>query len=436
MSKTFKIITLGCKVNQYESACLRESLLQRGWAEAPEGVKAALTVVNTCIVTQRASYQSRQAIRRAIKENPAGLAVAVGCYAQVFPEQLQGIQGLDLIADNTAKGGLPEVFQHLEKGKQPVQVTQGLFPQAFSDVLPISERTRAMLKIQDGCESFCSYCIVPYARGPVRSLEPEKVMERLSALSQRGYKEVVLTGIHLGRYGTDLKPGLGLKDLLCLVRERRLPLRIRLSSLEPKEVDRDIIEMAATEDWLCRHFHIPLQSGDDEILRMMNRHYSGDDFRRLIETIRAKIPMAAIGADILAGFPGEDDNAYLHTYDLVKDLPLSYFHVFPFSPREGTPASTFGAQVPQNEIRTRTDRLRALGDEKRRNFYDSCLGKEFDVLTEGWQEKGRTVKGLSDNYLPLVFPSSRSSQNEIVRVRAERVEKHTVHGTRCTVHGN
>jgi len=436
VSKTFRIITLGCKVNQYESACLRESLLRRGWAEAPKGAKPEVTVVNTCIVTQRASYQSRQAIRRAIRENPAGLAAAVGCYSQVFPEELLSIQGLDLIADNTAKDGLPEVIQHLEKVIQPVVVTKGFFSQAFSDVPPITDRTRAMLKIQDGCESFCSYCIVPYARGPVRSLEPEKVMESLSALSQRGYREVVLTGIHLGRYGTDLRPALGLKDLLALVGSRRLPLRIRLSSLEPKEVDRAIIEMAASEAWLCRHFHIPLQSGDDEILRMMNRHYSGDEFRRLIEKIRAKIPLAAIGADILAGFPGEDDKAYLHTYNLVKDLPLSYLHVFPFSPRKGTPASTFGAQVPQNEIRARTDQLRALGDKKRRAFHESCLGKDFDVLTEGWQEKGRTIKGLSDNYLPLVFPWPGMSQNDMVRVRAERVEKNTVHGTRRTVQGS
>jgi len=429
VSKTFRIITLGCKVNQYESACLREALLGKGWAETPKGVRAEVNIVNTCIVTQRASYQSRQAIRRVIKENPGGLAAAVGCYAQVFPDELLSIKGLDLIADNTAKEKLPEVLQNLGKGIQPVRVSEGCFSPASSDLLPISDRTRAMLKIQDGCDSFCSYCIVPYARGPVRSVEPERVIETLSALSERGYKEVVLTGIHLGRYGTDLKPALSLKDLLSDVGTRRLPLRIRLSSLEPKEVDQDLIEMVASEEWLCRHFHIPLQSGDDEILGRMNRHYGSGEFRKLIETIRSKIPLAAIGVDILAGFPGEDEKAFLHTYNLVKDLPLSYFHVFPFSPRKGTPASTFGAQVSQMEIKTRTEPLRALGEKKRQAFYESCLGKEFEVLTEGWQEKGRTIKGLSDNYLPLVFPGSRMSQNEMVRVRAERVEKRTVIGT-------
>jgi threonylcarbamoyladenosine tRNA methylthiotransferase MtaB len=428
VSRTFRIITLGCKVNQYESACLRGALLQRGWAEAPKDAKAEVTIVNTCIVTQRASYQSRQAIRRAIKENPGGLAAAAGCYPQVFPEELMGIKGLDLLADNTAKARLPEVFQHLEKGVRPLVVSEASFSHAFFDLLPISDRTRAMLKIQDGCDSFCSYCIVPYARGPVRSLAPEKVIESLVALSERGYKEVVLTGIHLGRYGTDLKPATGFKDLLSLIGRQRLPLRIRLSSLEPKEVDRDIIEMVASEEWLCRHFHIPLQSGDEVILKRMNRHYGAEESRKLIETIRAKVPLAAVGVDILAGFPGEDEQAYLHTYHLVKDLPLSYFHVFPFSPRKGTPASTFGAQVPQKEIRIRTDKLRVLGEKKRQAFYESCLGKDFEVLTEGWHEKGRTLKGLSDNYLPVVFPSSQMSQNEMISVRAEKVEKRTVVG--------
>jgi threonylcarbamoyladenosine tRNA methylthiotransferase MtaB len=429
VSKTFRIITLGCKVNQYESACLREALLRMGWAEAPKGVTAEVSIVNTCIVTQKASYQSRQAIRRAIKENPAGLAAAVGCYSQVFPEELLDIKGLDLLADNTAKDRLPEVFQHLGKGVRPVVLSEGCFSHSFSEALPVSDRTRAMLKIQDGCDSFCSYCIVPYARGPVRSLGPERVIESLVALSERGYKEVVLTGIHLGRYGTDLKPALGLKDLLSLIGTQRLTLRIRLSSLEPKDIDQDIIEMVASEGWLCRHFHIPLQSGDDEILGRMNRHYGAEEFRTLIETIREKVPHAAVGVDILAGFPGEDDQAHLHTYQLVKDLPLSYFHVFPFSPRKGTPASTFGAQVPQKEIRTRTDQLRALGEKKRQAFYESCLGNNFEVLTEGWLEKGRTIKGLSDNYLPLIFTSSQMSQNEMVRVRAERVEKRMVVGS-------
>jgi threonylcarbamoyladenosine tRNA methylthiotransferase MtaB len=428
VSGTFKITTLGCKVNQYESACLREALLRGGWIEAERGGKAELTVVNTCIVTQRASYQSRQAIRKAIRENPGGLIAAVGCYAQVFHEELLDIKGLDLVAGNPVKARLPELLQGFEKGLRPVLVSGDSGAQAFSNLLPTSDRTRGLLKIQDGCDSFCSYCIVPRARGPVRSLEPERVLGALASLSEQGYEEVVLTGIHLGRYGVDLDPPLALKDLLSLIGKKRLPLRIRLSSMEPKEMDKEIVERVASEEWLCRHFHIPLQSGDNDILKRMNRHYDAQEFRKLIESIHARIPLAALGVDIMAGFPGEDEQAFLHTYHLVEDLPVSYFHVFPFSPRKGTPAWTFSEKVHEKETKKRTEELRFLGEKKRRMFYESCLGREFEVLTEGWHEKGKMIKGLSDNYLPILFPSSRLSQNELVRVRAESVEKKTVMG--------
>jgi threonylcarbamoyladenosine tRNA methylthiotransferase MtaB len=433
VSKTFHIITLGCKVNQYESACLREALLQAGWLEVPKGVKAELSVVNTCIVTQSASYQSRQAIRRAIKENPGALTAAVGCYAQVYPEHLAEIQGLDLVAGNRAKLRLPELLDLREKGALPLLPADDGFPShTFPDHLPVSDRTRAMLKVQDGCDSFCSYCIVPYARGPVRSLEPQRVIANLKALSDKGYKEVVLTGIHLGRYGTDLNTSTFLKDLLALIGGEKLRPRIRLSSLEPKEISRELIEMAASEPWLCRHFHIPLQSGDDRILKRMNRNYTSQDFRLLVEAIHARVPLAAIGVDILAGFPGEDEKAYLATYNLVKELPVSYCHVFPFSPRKGTPAWTFPDKVPVREIRKRAVGLRSLGEEKRRAFYEFCVGKTFEVLSEGWDQKGLLVNGLSDNYVPVSFPSSNPSHNEMVRVRIERVDGKMVHGARGT----
>lgn len=435
MTKTFRIITLGCKVNQHESACLREALLHAGWREAPKGKKAEASIVNTCIVTRSASAQSRQAIRRAIQENPGGLTAAVGCYAQVFPEDLMEIRGLELVAGNKAKLRLPEFMDSREKGAFPRAVAEDSSFRAFSEFLPLSDRTRAMVKVQDGCDSFCSYCIVPYARGAVRSLEPERVIENLEALSGKGYKEAVLTGIHLGRYGVDLTPPQELKDLLALIGRKNLPLRIRLSSLEPKEIGPEIVEMVASESWLCPHFHIPLQSGDDPILKKMNRRYTGREFRILVEKIHEKTPLAAIGADILAGFPGEDEKAYRSTYDLVQDLPLSYFHVFPFSPRKGTPAFSFEGRVPDGEIRRRASELSVLGEKKRLAFYESCVGETFEVLSEGWQREGLSIKGLSDTYLPVVFESSCLSENEMVAVRIERVDAKTAHGTRLTGHG-
>jgi threonylcarbamoyladenosine tRNA methylthiotransferase MtaB len=430
MAKTFKIITLGCKVNQCESASLREALVQAGWVPAERGGAADVNIVNTCIVTQRASYQSRQAIRKAIRENPSALTAATGCYAQVFPEELGRIEGLDLVAGNALKGRLYKVLQDCRKGV-PTCLSPGDFSAFLSEeILPLSERTRSFLKIQDGCDSFCSYCIVPYGRGPLRSLDPFQVIALLRFLSEKDYKEVVLTGIHLGKYGIDLSPATSLKDLLAFIGKERLPLRIRLSSIEPKEVAPELIQWMASEEWLCRHFHIPLQSGDNDILKRMNRNYTSEEYARLVESIHSRIPLAAIGVDIMAGFPGEEDRAHRNTYDLVKDLPVSYFHVFPFSPRQGTAAWDFKDKVDEREIKRRAETLRVLGQKKRESFYRSCVGKTFQVLAEGLDRSGMgMIKGLSDNYLPVLFPFPREIKNEMLPVRIESVRNMTILGS-------
>jgi threonylcarbamoyladenosine tRNA methylthiotransferase MtaB len=251
----------------------------------------------------------------------------------------------------------------------------------------------------------------------------------LRSLADKGYKEAVLTGIHLGKYGTDLQSGINLRELLGLIKKESLPLRIRLSSLEPKEIESDLIDMVASEPWLCRHFHIPLQSGDDFILRRMNRKYTSREFAALIRRVQGRIPFAAIGVDVMAGFPGEDDRAFKNTFDLLTDLPISYLHVFPFSPRKGTPASTLSGRVNDKEIKRRADLLRGLGAEKRQAFYTSCLGKAFQVLAEGRKSKGREiVRGFSDNYLPVSFPSTQPLKNEFVMVVMKKVEGNEVMG--------
>jgi threonylcarbamoyladenosine tRNA methylthiotransferase MtaB len=431
--KSFKIITLGCKVNQCETAYLEESLINAGLNRASRNGRSDITVVNTCIVTQRASYQSRQAIRKAHRENPDGMTAAIGCYAQVFPEELSQITGVDLIAGNTIKSQLPTVLLDSVGSGQPSLVSEDFRSGMEFDCLPMKgflSRTRAFLKIQDGCQSFCSYCIIPFARGPLRSLDPETVMSMLKTFSKEGYREVVLTGVHLGAYGIDLDNGKDLKCLLHQIGRECLGLRIRLSSIEPNEIDEEMIEMMSSEEWLCRHFHIPLQSGDDEILKRMNRSYAPREFVRLVERIHKKIPLAAIGADIMAGFPGEDDRAHHNTHSLINDLPISYLHVFPFSPRNGTAAAGFGDQVGQEVTKERAGELRELGQKKREEFYRSCLGKEFHVLTEGWDSKEeKMVKGLSDNYLPVLFPSSRLIKNKMVPVHLEMVVNNRIIGT-------
>jgi threonylcarbamoyladenosine tRNA methylthiotransferase MtaB len=430
--KTFKIITLGCKVNQYESAYLGESLADAGLSLVGEKEEADVTVINTCTVTQGASYQSRQLLRRAVRENPWGVTAAVGCYAQVYPSELTEIEGVDLIAGNVAKGRLRDLLLNGNGAQAPRIFSHDFRSDAEFDFLPIKrfgDRTRGFLKIQDGCQSFCSYCVVPIARGPLRSLDPSKVLGMMQSLAESGYREVVLTGVNLGKYGCDLHPQISLRDLLRLIGREDLPLRVRLSSIEPTEIDEALIETIAFEPWLCPHFHIPLQSGDDGILKRMNRTYTARDFMRLVERIHEKMPHAAIGVDTIAGFPDEDRNAYRNTAALVRDLPISYLHVFPYSARKGTAAAGFSDRVPRQVVKERAAELRELGLQKRRAFHESCLGKIFAVLVEGWQSKeDGTVKGLSENYLRVAFTASRLTPNDLVPIKMEAVMEQFVFG--------
>jgi len=436
MKKTFKIVTLGCKVNQYESAYLHGRLQEEGWTPVLPGEPSDVTIVNTCIVTQAASHQSRQEIRKAIRENEQGTVAAIGCYGQAFPEELKKIKGLRLIAGNVQKGRIPELLRSTPDSGSRMDFSTP-FPRGMRfeamDIKKFPGRSRAFLKIQDGCESFCSYCIVPYSRGPYRSLPSDEVLGVMEDLSTEGYREVVLTGIHLGKYGVDLGTGEDLKNLLRAIAKRALPLRVRLSSLEPGEIDDELIEMVASEDWLCRHFHIPLQSGDDGVLKKMNRTYSSQTFADLVKKIHERIPLVAIGADVMTGFPGEDRAAHLNTLALVHDLPVSYLHVFPYSRRPGTPAATFPDQIAPGEKKKRAAALRSLGTSKRNAFFESCTGKDFQVVIEGpYTKDPRLLKGISDNYLSVLFPSLPSFKDCLVSVKIEKVEAghvigHAVH---------
>ncbi len=432
MSKSFKIITLGCKVNQYESAYLKNALAQEGWRPAGRGNRADVVIINTCVVTQMAGRQSRQAIRKAIRENPGALVAAAGCYAQVSSRDLSDIKGLGVIVDNRAKGELPELLLNMGESRQKTVLLKDFEPRTSFEFLPIRrfpDRSRAYLKIQDGCDSFCSYCIVPFARGPCRSLAFSEVLSMVDSLAAEGYAEIILTGIHLGKYGLDLGGGMNLDRLLLSIGKRDVPARIRLSSLEPNEIEPGLVEMAANEKWLCRHFHIPLQSGDDRTLRRMNRNYGARGFAELIETIHKKIPLAGIGVDVMAGFPGEDEAAHENTCSLIAELPVSYLHVFPFSPRSGTPAADFDGQNDREVIKRRARELRDLGRRKRELFYHRCLDRRFEVISEGWHsEEEKMVKGTSDNYLPVLFPSSSPFENRLMNVRVEKVKGDRVIG--------
>lgn len=416
---TFRILTLGCKVNQYESAHLHESLEKAGWMPARDGEPALLTAVNTCVVTAQAARQSRQALRKAIRRHPQGLVAALGCYAQAFPEELLSMEGLSFIADNRSKPFVADRLIQAASQKGQILCLQGFEPGtpfAFQPLENFPGRTRAYLKIQDGCESCCSYCIVPLTRGPYRSLAPERVLAMLETFARKGFREVVLTGIHLGKYGVDLPGGWVLASLLDRILRERYPLRIRLSSVEPNEMGRDLIEMVASGEGLCRHFHIPLQSGDSQILKRMNRRFTREAFAGLIEALYAAIPEGAIGVDVMAGFPGEDQGAHHNTCSLLRDLPVSYLHVFPYSPRPGTPAVAFPDPVPGEVIRQRARELREIGHQKRRRFYAGFLHTQVSVLVEGGGAGNQDMgHGTTDNYLPVRF-EGQAREGDLVGV--------------------
>ena len=414
--RKFKIITLGCKVNQCESAYIYEQLIKAKWKEASDKERADLVIINTCIVTQKASRQSRQQIRKAIRENPLAHIIVTGCYAQVYPEELLNIEGISLIVGNKEKSQIPKLIKNGFSDKLIVYEFSKNEP--FVNMTPTRffNRSRAFLKIQDGCESYCSYCIVPYARGPLRSMRIEDVIDAIKQFADRGYKEVVLTGIHLGKYG--IERGESLEMLLKEIVKKRFPLRIRLSSIEPNEVTDELLELISCEN-ICKHLHIPLQSGDNRILRYMNRNYTREEFEELIMKIYKKNPYIAIGTDVIVGFPGEDSVAYKNTLSLLKRLPISYLHVFSYSDRPKTKAFYMKEKIPGAVVKERVKELRQLSKKKRAEFIKRCIGKVFDIIVES--SKDGFLEGLSDNYIRVLIPKKTSEL--LLRVKIEDIKE-------------
>jgi threonylcarbamoyladenosine tRNA methylthiotransferase MtaB len=423
--KPFSVVTLGCKVNQCESAALAGLLESAGYLPAAPGESNNLVVINTCTVTAKAAMQSRQAIRKAVRNNPHAVIVVTGCYAQTAPDDIQQIEGVHYVIGHGDKLRIAELACGAgPKPAAPAVVCHDIKREcrfeSFSSVAP-DARTRAFLKIQDGCNAFCTYCIVPYARGRSRSMPADDVRLHLDRLVGDGFREVVLTGIHLGAYGKDLTPRTSLAELVASVAQDKNMLRMRFSSIEPTEVASELIRlMAAPQTPLCPHWHIPLQSGDDGILKRMGRPYTRKRFSRTIADIHRTTPHAAIGADILVGFPGEDDAAFERTLALVEQLPVSYLHVFPFSPRKGTPAAGFKPKVQESIVKQRCTLLRQLGEEKKARFCHANVGRTVQVLIES--AGSGYARGLSENYLPVVIPEAGQAVNSLVRARIERVE--------------
>ncbi len=431
--KTVAIVTLGCKANQFDSEVLAASLEEKGYRLIPFGEKAEITIINTCTVTHRADFESRQLIRKALRYNPNSLIIFTGCYVQTQPNELASLKEVRYFLGNKEKMKIPELLPSLLKGEGPrVQIgeIQKETP-LFEPLIPsFRSHTRAFLKIQDGCDSKCSYCIVPFARGPSRSLPMDRVIGSLNMFKEKGFKEVVLTGIHIGSYGADLCPPLSLEQLLEEIESQETPPRIRLSSIEPQEFSSPLLGLLARSKKLCPHVHIPIQSGDENILKRMNRSYHPSFLYDLVMKIHQTLPKASIGADIIVGFPGEGEKEFQHTYDLIHSLPISYLHVFPYSVRKGTEAAKFLEKIDGKEIKRRAEVMRGLGKEKRKAFHSQFLHQDLEVLIEDRRETqtGRRM-GFSRNYIPVVLsPEACVEVNQEIKVRVVGFNERVVFG--------
>ncbi len=429
------LLTLGCKINQYDTNAMVSALHRRGHGIVTDPAEADVIVVNTCTVTGRTDYKGRQLVRKAIHRNPRAVIMVTGCYAEVQADRIAGIPGVDYVLGNTEKRAIAEWVSGAKKRERPEVRSGGISTvQEMDTESPEvhSGTTRAFLKIQDGCNHACSYCIIPRARGRSRSLPPRLVKEKIERLGEAGFREVVLCGIHLGLYGRDLRPETSLLGLLeDLEYESGMP-RIRISSIEPNELSEGLLDLFAESRSLCPHFHLPMQSGDAGILKAMNRPYGPGDFVSLVRRIRDRLDDAAIGVDVIAGFPGEGEKAFGNTLDLLQALPVSYFHVFPYSPRPGTAAARLPDPVQPEQIRKRAAVLRRAGMKKRAGFYREHLREVREVLVETKRDrKTGLLRGVTRNYIPVLFEGPDSLQRSLVQVRIRTAEGGAVFGDRA-----
>ncbi len=410
--------TLGCKVNKYDTEGMIDQFKQADYQVVDFDNQADIYIINTCTVTHQGASKSRKIIRRANRRNPEAIIAVTGCYPQVDADEILEIDGVDVVVGTKGKDKIVELIKQASKTDKPINFVQPLEDDESFEEVPVenfSDRTRASIKIQDGCEQFCAYCIIPYTRGVLRSRELTAVRAEVERLVAHGFKEFVLTGIHLGEYGndkTDLNLAKLIKELIKISGVRR----IRLSSIEGTEVSDELIDLIAESEKLCRHLHLPLQSGSDKILKAMNRPYNLKEFKAMVERIRAKVPEIAITTDVIVGFPGENEEDFQASYQAVKELGFSDGHIFKYSKRAGTPAADYDEQVHSKIKKRRSKSLRELINRLHNNYQDRFIGKEMEVLVEKKDEASGIATGYTDNYLRVAIKDETISEGEIVKV--------------------
>ncbi|NOZ61102.1 MAG: tRNA (N(6)-L-threonylcarbamoyladenosine(37)-C(2))-methylthiotransferase MtaB [Calditrichaeota bacterium] len=425
--KKISFYTLGCKLNQSESAIMAEQFREQGYEVVPFGKKADVCVINTCTVTAKTDYRCRQMIRRAKKLAPDAKIAVVGCYAQLHPETIREIEGVDFILGSDRKFDLLPMLETIADANEAiVEKSDNKQFQA-----PASgyfwNHTRGFLKIQDGCDNFCAYCAVPLARGRSRSDHPDEILAHAEKLVAAGHRELVLTGVHIGMYGKDLQPPVTLLDVIKNLEKIDGLERIRLSSLEPNEINDALLEHIANSEKICRHLHVPLQSGDDEILKRMRRLYRRQDFVEIIQKIKFYLPHCGLGTDVIVGFPGETEEHFQNTVEIIESLPFTYLHVFSYSVRPGTAAAKFSEQVDSETIKRRSETLRKIGKQKKQEFYRSFVGKTVRVLWETKTEDG-WMTGLTAEYVRAKAKADLKFVNKFAYLKVEKAREDFVLG--------
>jgi threonylcarbamoyladenosine tRNA methylthiotransferase MtaB len=415
--------TLGCKVNHYETEAIWQLFQEAGYNREEFNKNSDVYVINTCTVTNTGDKKSRQVIRRAIRNNPDAVICVTGCYAQTSPAEIMAIPGVDIVVGTQDRSKLLGLIAEYRAERQPINAVRNIMKNRVYEELDVpafTDRTRASLKIQEGCNNFCTFCIIPWARGLMRSRDPKEVIRQAQQLVDAGYLEIVLTGIHTGGYGEDLKD----YNLAALLRDLESEVnglkRLRISSIEASQLTDEVIEVLNNSSIIVRHLHIPIQSGSNTVLKRMRRKYTMEFFAERLDRLREALPHLAITSDVIVGFPGETEEEFMETYNFIRDQHFSELHVFPYSMRTGTPAARMTDQIDENVKNERVHRLIELNDQLAKQYASSFEGEVLEVIPEEKYKldpESGLYEGYSDNYLKVVFPADETMVGQIVRVK-------------------
>lgn len=421
--------TLGCKVNQYETEAMSELFVARGYEIVSSEERADVYVINTCSVTNLGEKKSRQYIRKMKRLNPTAVIAVVGCYSQVATEEVMAIEGVNLVLGTDERKKIVDYIEDLEPWDKVSYVGDIMQVREFEEleIENVSDKTRAFIKIQEGCNQYCSYCIIPYARGPIRSRQKENVLSEVKRLAEHGFKEIVLTGIHIASYGKDLG-NIELLDLIKEVHEIEGIERLRLGSLEPRLITPAFVEATKNMPKFCPHFHLSLQSGSDTVLSRMNRKYDTQTYLDSVNALKAAFDRPSFTTDVIVGFPGETEEEFEETLAFVQKVGFAKIHVFQYSPKKGTKAAEMHCQVPSDQKHSRSERLIAVSDQMEKAYYESLLGSTFEVLLETDSVKGENfVEGLTERYVRVVLPKENCEIGSVKKVQLISVEGDLVH---------